>query len=685
MKTMKRSLALLLAVVLALALAMPAMAAAPTGSITVVPSDTVSLNDKTLKAYKILDATYSGTGDSQAISYTIPDKMKSFFDTYFSQTEGGNTKTATQLAAAAGMTLDAYVAQQMKDWADDGAQIKDFAYAALAAAKTAGVTAITGNKSGDNVVFANRTAGYYVIEDEGTATPISAVMLDTVTDAAVEITLKASDTTKKEVVTAGDLINSKADQLGLGRDVNFKITQVVPDYTGYDYFYYMINDKLSSGLTFKPETVKVTITKPAVEAKDAVGEPGTPGYQPAVAAQEAETTDLTLDQDYYLYYNNGAAQGDDDYDDDIATILGQKTFIIAFADIVNSTKIESGYTVTVTYSATVNSEAVTGVNPNTNDVNVQYSNNPDKDSKGDYDNDHPGIPKNDGNHPTGEGPHKFTDTYTTKLSIVKQDGTTKDKLDGVEFTLTGTSKDVVVNTEKVFEINPTGEYWLLNDGTYTKTAPQTAPTVRETTGGAGWVEVGASETVAAGVPVRVVGDKQYRPYVESTDSAKTRYVIVESNTGDYSSLTTKYAQVTKTTDDAEDYTVSRTGVTADGGKLDFSQLGAGTYKLSETGILAGYNGIKDIEFTITCALPDAENVVAGTEKAQWSITTTTPGVTFTPGDGDDLGTFTLTIDNNKGTELPSTGGIGTKIFYTMGAVLVIGAGVVLVSRKRAAE
>ena len=41
------------------------------------------------------------------------------------------------------------------------------------------------------------------------------------------------------------------------------------------------------------------------------------------------------------------------------------------------------------------------------------------------------------------------------------------------------------------------------------------------------------------------------------------------------------------------------------------------------------------------------------------------------------------VENKKGTVLPSTGGIGTKIFYGLGAVLVVGAGVVLVSRKRA--
>jgi LPXTG-motif cell wall-anchored protein len=42
----------------------------------------------------------------------------------------------------------------------------------------------------------------------------------------------------------------------------------------------------------------------------------------------------------------------------------------------------------------------------------------------------------------------------------------------------------------------------------------------------------------------------------------------------------------------------------------------------------------------------------------------------------------IEVVNHKGTELPSTGGIGTTIFYVMGSILVICAGVVLVTRRR---
>ena len=43
---------------------------------------------------------------------------------------------------------------------------------------------------------------------------------------------------------------------------------------------------------------------------------------------------------------------------------------------------------------------------------------------------------------------------------------------------------------------------------------------------------------------------------------------------------------------------------------------------------------------------------------------------------------TITVTNQSGTELPSTGGIGTTMFYVVGSVLVIGAAVVLISKRR---
>ena len=42
----------------------------------------------------------------------------------------------------------------------------------------------------------------------------------------------------------------------------------------------------------------------------------------------------------------------------------------------------------------------------------------------------------------------------------------------------------------------------------------------------------------------------------------------------------------------------------------------------------------------------------------------------------------ITVANNKGATLPETGGMGTTIFYALGSILVLGAGVLLVVKKR---
>ncbi|SDL31159.1 LPXTG-motif cell wall anchor domain-containing protein [Sarcina sp. DSM 11001] len=87
-------------------------------------------------------------------------------------------------------------------------------------------------------------------------------------------------------------------------------------------------------------------------------------------------------------------------------------------------------------------------------------------------------------------------------------------------------------------------------------------------------------------------------------------------------------------------------------------------KLSET-----------VTTTFTETYYDADgNVVDQKENAE---TTTTVITTI-----DNLKAIAIEIVNQQGTELPSTGGIGTTIFYVVGAILVIGAGVVLITRRR---
>lgn len=102
--------------------------------------------------------------------------------------------------------------------------------------------------------------------------------------------------------------------------------------------------------------------------------------------------------------------------------------------------------------------------------------------------------------------------------------------------------------------------------------------------------------------------------------------------------------------------------TLEAGTINIAGLGAGTYNLVETKAPTGFN-----QLTAPVIITIADD---GT------ITATYNGETLE--NASDL----FEIENNAGSVLPSTGGIGTTIFYIIGAILVIGAGVVLVTRRR---
>lgn len=106
----------------------------------------------------------------------------------------------------------------------------------------------------------------------------------------------------------------------------------------------------------------------------------------------------------------------------------------------------------------------------------------------------------------------------------------------------------------------------------------------------------------------------------------------------------------------------------------FSGLDAGVYKLSETTTPAGYNTMTDKIFTIS-----AEHDLNADDPALTKLEAI-GGLKIT---GENTtGKLETNIQNNQGSVLPSTGGIGTTIFYVLGAILVIGAGLVLVTKKR---
>lgn len=101
--------------------------------------------------------------------------------------------------------------------------------------------------------------------------------------------------------------------------------------------------------------------------------------------------------------------------------------------------------------------------------------------------------------------------------------------------------------------------------------------------------------------------------------------------------------------------------TPDDGNIAFEGLDSGTYYLEEIEAPKGYNKLNDaIKFTIA----DEKASVKG----QVSYDTDSTG--------------TIKVLNNAGTTLPTTGGIGTTVFYLIGGGLMVAAAVLLIAKKR---
>ena len=118
-----------------------------------------------------------------------------------------------------------------------------------------------------------------------------------------------------------------------------------------------------------------------------------------------------------------------------------------------------------------------------------------------------------------------------------------------------------------------------------------------------------------------------------------------------------------------------------GTSFTFSGLDDGEYILTETKTPSGYNTIAPITFKVT-----ADHKIKWTTEKRTDILTSLSGdkvkgeITLTANKKE--GSLSADVVNHSGSTLPSTGGMGTTIFYVIGSVLVLGAAVLLITKKR---
>lgn len=287
------------------------------------------------------------------------------------------------------------------------------------------------------------------------------------------------------------------------------------------------------------------------------------------------------------------------------------------------------------------------------------------------------------------------DTVNFSITITVKDGAPKgyvlhDQLSGLTFNpdslevKVGTTK-LTANTDYTLETNPTDGDSFDVKFTNGKLKPNDV------------VVVTYSATVAANATIAGAGNtnKAKLEYngKHSTEEETTTYVwklnvhkYTLNSTNNEVALsgakfvlyrmdgdTKKYAKLTNNKIDGwvNDKGNATTLETSGTGDILIEGLNEGTYYLEETEAPAGYNKLTEpIEVEITATT----SVTSGSETVQYKNSSET---SYTPATD-----ATVKVLNKAGTQLPSTGGIGTTLFYVIGGVLMAVAAVLLVTKKR---
>lgn len=323
-----------IATVFGLAATTVATANAADGATLTVSTADAKFVGKTVNAYKMFSATVGGEGANKEVSYTLTDTWKPFFmDSTASGLNGAtdanvNDKANEYVSELAGDNLVAF-ATKASNWAQT--QAKN-----ITADKTATVSA--GATNGNyTATFTGLDYGYYVVAVPGATlanTSGQYATLVSVDSTNVNANIKGSlPTVDKKVQVNGN--GADTADAKIGDTLTFTLTSTIPDMSAYDTYTFNFKDTLSKGLTYGD------ITSVTVEGVDAP---------------------LVKDTDYTVTTTPAAA--------------GNTLLTVGMTDFKNKQQTNAGKKITVTYTATLNENAVVGGAGNVNSATIQYSNDP---------------------------------------------------------------------------------------------------------------------------------------------------------------------------------------------------------------------------------------------------------------------------------------------------------------------
>lgn len=383
-----------LAVAMTLGSVAPATVALAADGDSTITISNVAGNETSFKGYQIFKATVTDGTNGKTVSDVTwaNDDVKAAVVGVITKQDANYKGTTAQDAAD---WIKANVTGTTKETAVASDSVAE-AIAKAVMGKTA-QTIVTGGKQSDAL-----ESGYWLfvtdpdsVDASGTTkngetytSPIFAV----VGGSAYTVTEKASvPTVEKKIVSDADGKEYDAADSHVGQDVTYNIYgTVAQDFATYDSYSYVFTDNVSKGLTVNEGSVKVYM----------------------YASKEAAKADLTHASGTDVTGHFTTAPGDAKED-------GSKDLTVTAKDEKGLRSIQGATEdscFVVTYTATINSEAVIGNPGNHNTVKLTYSNNPNAEGTGDT------------------VPDTVRD-FTYALNLVKLDQGTEKALEGAEFTI----------------------------------------------------------------------------------------------------------------------------------------------------------------------------------------------------------------------------------------------------------